>query len=468
MRFLGQIITWASTLVVIRMLSPADYGLMELAMVFVSFLSMIGEMGLGAAIVQRHDMAEEDLQSVYGLILLVSLLLCFSLSCAAPFISAFYKEPQLTLIILFLSLVFLFSGLATVPYNLLLRDLEYRKIAILDFLAALAGSVTTLALAMLGMKVWALVFGVLSIRVTTLVVVIMFRPFFKMPRFTFKGLWPIVSFSCNATLSRIFWYVYSFAAASLIIGKVLGKESLGVYSVALLLACLPMDKIGGILNQVAFPAFSSIQANHQLVGRYFLKATRVIFVISVPVFFGISSVGPEIITIFFGNKWINSVVPLQIIALSVPLRMVRNLLFPALLGIGQSKINLVNESIAVVLMPLAFYVASSWGLVGLSSVWLLAFPIVFVLNLPMVANALHIKPMDIFRDMASPAFAGLLMVTIIYLVRGILPPGMNDVIRLSLFICIGAFVYLGISALVNRRGLEEVLLLMKRKKPHLP
>lgn len=462
MRFLGQLFTWAVTLVVIRLLSPADYGLMELATVFVSFLTMIGEMGLGAAIVQRHDMSDEDLRSVFGLILLVSLLLCLSLSGAAPFIAAFYKEPQLTLIILFLSLVFLFSGLATVPYNLLLRDLEYRKIAIVDFVAALAGSFTTLALAMLGMKVWALVFGILLIRVTTLVGLHMFRPYIKMPRFTFDGLWSIVIFSSNVTLSRILWYVYSFAIASLIIGKVLGTEALGIYSIALFLACLPMEKVSGTLNQVAFPAFSSIQDKPELVGGHFLKATRIIFVIAVPVFLGISIVGPEIITICFGEKWIEAIVPLQIIALTVPLRMVRNLMMPALLGLGHSKVNLVNESIAVVLMSVAFYVASLWGLVGVSSVWLLAFPLVFLLNLPQTAKALHINLMDMFLGMAWPTFAGLLMLASIYLVRGILPPGMNEIIRLLLFIAMGGFVYLGISALVNRRGLEEVLGLMKR------
>ena len=462
MRFIGQLFTWAVTLLVIRLLSPTDYGLMELATVIVNFWAMIGELGLGTAIIQRQNLSEKDLQAIFGLILLISLFLCLSLFGAAPLVAKFYKEPQLTLIIWFLSLVFLLSGLAAVPYNLLLRDLEYRKIALIEFTGTIAGAITTLTLAMLGLKVWALIFGFLSLRVTTLIGLQWVRPFLKWPRFAFDGLWSIFVFSGNVTLARILWYIYSFAVASLIIGKVLGNESLGVYGIALFLACLPMDKVSSILNQVAMPAFSSIQDKPELAGAHFLKATRILSIIAVPVFFGISSVGPEIITIFLKEKWTDAIIPMQIIALAVPLRMVRNLMMPALLGLDQSKINLINESIALVLMSVAFYVATLWGLVGVSLVWLLIFPLVFALNLPQTAKALHITPLDIFRGMASPVFSGLIMLACVYLVRSLLPQGLNDVIRLLIFIATGGFVYLGMTMLINRSGMDEIVRLVKK------
>ena len=462
MRFLGQAVTWGVTLVVIRLLSPADYGLMELAAVFVSFLGMIGELGLGAAVVHRRELREEDLRAIFGLIILVSLLLCLMLSGVAPFIARFYGKEQLTGIIRTLSLLFLLSGLSTVPQSLLMRDLEYRKIAIVSFVSALFGSLTMLALAINDAKVWALVGGALAIRVATLVGTHWARPFLHWPRFAFKGFWSIFVFSGNVTLARILWYMYSFAAASLIIGKVLGAETLGVYGIALFLACLPMEKVSGSLNEVAFPAFSSIQNNPELAGAHFLKATRIISFIAVPIFFGISSVGPEIITIFLGERWVGAIVPMQIIALAVPLRMVRNIMMPALLGLGQAKVNLVNETIAVVLMSGAFYVATLWGLIGVSSVWILVFPLVFVLNLSQTAKALHINPLDIFRGMARSVFAGFLMLISIHLLRDILPVDMNDIMRLLLFVAMGALVYLGITMLINRKGLEEIVGLVKR------
>ena len=462
MRLLSQFFTWGVTIFVVRLLSPADYGLVELAGIFVSFLAMISELGLGAAIVQHRDLDENDLKSIFGLILLVSLLLSVSLSVAAPFIAKFYNEPKLIPIIIFLSLTFMFSGFTTVPYSLLLREQHYRTIAVIDFFAVTFGSVTVFFLALYGFGVWALVANALASKVVSTVGMHLAKPFIKMPNFRFKGLLPLFIFSGNVTLSRVLWHFYSFASATLIIGKTLGKEALGIYGIALYLACLPMEKVGGIINQVAFPAFASIQNDPHLVGAHFLKAVRILTILSVPVFWGISSIAPEIIGVFLGSKWAGAVLPLQIIALVVPLRMVRNLMAPALLGLGHSKINLINETIAAGLMSVSFYFATWWGLVGVSSVWVVAFPLVFLLNLPQTARAICISPLDIFRSMWRPVLAGFVMIAGVEISRRQLPENVSMIWRMIIYITIGGLVFFAMTALTNRRGMNEVIGLMKR------
>ena len=461
-RFLGQVFTWGITLFVVRLLSPADYGLMELAGLFVSFLSMIGEFGLGSAIIQHHNLKEKELRSIFGLILGVSLLLCASLSMTAPLIAKYYSEPKLSPIIWFLSLTFMLSGLATVPYSLLMREQNYRTIAIIDFVSTIFGSITTLIFALYGFGVWALVAGALSTKITSMIVLLYVQPFIKIPLFRFRGMGPLLVFSGNVTISRILWHFYSFAAATLIIGKVLGKEALGIYGIALFLASVPMEKVGGILNQVAFPAFSSVQHNPHLVGSHFLKTTRILTIVSVPVFWGISSVAPEIIGVFLGAKWDDAVLPLQIIALTMPFRMVRNLTSPALLGLGHSKINLINEATAAVLMPISFYFATRWGLVGISSVWLLVFPLVFLMNLPQTTKALFVSMWDVFLCMLRPIFAGLAMIAGIEIFRKSLFGDISMVLRMLVCIVIGATIYLASMFIVNRRGVNEVIGLFKK------
>lgn len=462
LRFLAQFFTWGVTLFVVRLLSPADYGLMDLAGIFVSFLAMIGELGLGAAIIQRHDLKENDLRSIFGLILLVSLLLCASLSLAAPFIAKYYSEPQLAPIIWFLSLTFMLSGLATVPYSLLMREQNYRTIAIIDFLSTMFGSITTLIFALYGFGVWALVAGTLSIRIVSMIVLLYVQPFIEIPLFRLRGMASLFIFSGNVTLARVLWHLYSFATATLIVGKMLGKEALGIYGIALYLASLPMEKVSGILNQVAFPAFSSVQHDPHLAGAHFLKATRILTIVSVPVFWGISSVAPEIIGVFLGSKWAEAILPLQIIALVIPLRMVRNLTAPALLGLGHSKINLINEATAVGLMSISFYFATRWGLAGVSSVWLLVFPLVFLLNLPQTARALCVSIWDVFLGMLRPVFAGLAMIAGIEIFRNTLLADASMIVRMPVLIVIGAVIYLALLFLVNRRGVNEVIGLLKK------
>ena len=462
MRFLGQGFSWAVTIVVIRLLSPADYGLMGLAGVFISFFAGFSEMGLGAAIIQRRDLKENDLKAIFGFLLIVNCIICISLSVAAPFIANFYNEQQLIPIIWFMSSTFLLSGFSILPRALLLREQNHRKVAIVDFLGAFAGSMTTLILAWHGKGVMALVAGVLSIRIVTTVGMHLMRPYIQLPQFRLKGMMSIFIFSGNYTLSSVLWYLHSSAVATLIIGKVMGKEVLGIYEIALYMACLPMDKITGIINQVAFSAFSSIQEDIQLAGTHYLKAVRILSVFSFPVFWGISCLSTEIIAVFLGPKWVEAALPLQIIALVIPLRMVRNMMSPALFGLGYSKIVCANETIGVVLMASAFYVASRYGLTGVSFVWLFAYPLVFILSLPPTAKALKLRVLDVVKGMFRPALAGLVMIIMVELTRRMFPADYSMVVRMVVCIVVGAFVYLAVAVITNRRGLEEVMGLLRK------
>jgi O-antigen/teichoic acid export membrane protein len=242
----------------------------------------------------------------------------------------------------------------------------------------------------------------------------------------------------------------------------MGKEILGIYEIALFMACLPMDKITGIINQVAFSAFSSIQNDIQLAGTHYLKAVRILSVFSFPVFWGISCLSSEIIAVFLGPKWVEAALPLQIIAVVIPLRMVRNMMSPALFGLGYSKIVCANEAIGVVLMASAFYVASRYGLTGVSFVWLFAYPLVFILSLPPTAKALKLRILDVVKGMFRPALAGLVMIIMVELTRRTLPADYSMVVRMVVCIVVGAFVYLAVAVITNRRGLEEVMGLLRK------
>lgn len=461
-KFILQLMTWCVTIIVMRLLAPKDYGLMEIALVFINFFSMINEMGLGAAIVQRNELDVDKLKSIFGYILLVSALFSAILSLFSPIISAFYNEPQLNLVLQVLSISFLFSGFAVVSYSLILRDQQYRELAIIDFASGIAGSAVTLVLALNNFGVWSLVVGMLAIRVVTVVGCQWYRPFIVVPVLKYKGLGDIFRFSGHVVIARVLWFVYTSAAASLIIGKILGSATLGLYGVGLYLACLPMEKVGGIINQVAFPAFSSIQNNSSLARVHLLKVMRILFVLSIPVFWGMSCVSPEIIHLFLGNKWEAAIFPFQIIALIVPLRMVRNIFMPALLGFGRSDINLRMEIVAVIAMPLSFYIGTNWNLEGISYAWLFVFPIVFVINFLQSSRVFNIRLVDVLKSLYLPFICGAFMYLSVYWARMLLGSIVGEAILFAELVAVGAFSYLGISYIINKNGLIEVLNLVKK------
>jgi len=461
MRLLGQLATWGVTIVVMRLLHPADYGVMGLAGVFVSFLNMINTWGLCSAIVQRRDIDEKQMNSVFGIVLVVSLLFYLSLWIAAPFIANFYNEEKLISMIRSLAITFLLSSITVIPSSLMWRDLEYGKLAVIDFVSAISGSAVTLFFAYLGMGVWSLVAGYLMIRLATTVGTQYARPFLRLPSFKIKGIEPIIVFSYRVTASQILWYLYSSAAATLIIGRLLGKEKLGIYEVGLYIACLPMEKVSGIINTVAFPAFSTLQTDPHLAGSHFLKAIRILCFVTFPIFCGISSVGNEIVAVFLGAKWMQAVLPIQLISLIVPLRMVRNLMAPATLGLGRSDVALYIEKVAVVVMPLSFLVGAFYGLIGVCLAWVLVFPFIFIENLYRVARVLDIKVVGVLNAMFKPALSSAFMYLCVYLAKITFLATFPVLTKMILLIVCGIAAY-GVAVLLfNRKMVGEVRALVK-------
>jgi teichuronic acid exporter len=281
------------------------------------------------------------------------------------------------------------------------------------------------------------------------------QPFIRMPGLDMKGMLSFFAFGTYVTLSRITWYFYSRADA-LIIGKVLGKEILGFYSVGLLLATLPMEKISDIINQVAFPAFSSVQSQSGLAGQHFLKAVRVMSFFAFPILWGISSIAPEIIQIFLGSRWGAAAVPMQVIAIVIPVRMISNLLNPAVLGVGRPDISFYNSFVAFMIMPAAFLVGSMWGLLGVSLAWAVVFPIVFCINLSRVVRVLEIRFIDVFAAMRLPFTASVFMYGCVLFVKYASIMDVQIIPKVAALVACGALAYGVMTFIFNRKGLKEV------------
>ena len=158
-RLFSQVFTWAITIYVIRILSPGDYGLMGIATIFIAFLRMLNELGLGAALVQKEQMTLRMQRQIFGLVLVVNVGISLLLYTTAPAIASFYEETRLTPIIRLLSTQFFIMSFLVVPKSQLERNIDLKRVSIVDFVAAALSSVLTLVLALNGFGVWSLVWG---------------------------------------------------------------------------------------------------------------------------------------------------------------------------------------------------------------------------------------------------------------------------------------------------------------------
>ena len=455
-KFFSQLISWGITIVVIRLLTPADYGLMAIALLFINFTMMMNELGLGAALVQKRHLVELEVQQVFGFILLGNLLFFIILFIAAPFISDFFDEKRLILVVQVLAIQFLLAGFELVPMALLERDLDLKKKSIVQLAGQVLGGLCSLSLALNGLGVWSLVWGSMTTSAVRAVGMNLARPCLRLPRFSFIGMKKMFTFGSFVTGERVLWFFYN-QADIFIIGKLLGKELLGIYSVAMHLSSLLMHKTGEVIYTVSFPAFAKVQSEKERTAAYLLKSVRVLSFIMFPVFLGMSAIADEIVYVLLGNKWEAAAIVLQLVCIVMPLRMVSNLFPPLLQGVGRPDISLGNLIFASLFMPIGFLIGTKWGLVGVSLAWIITFPLVLLImlhrTLPLVN--LHIK--DIFQAMAWPLFGSILMYCVVILIRFLIEGVAGVIVTILILIISGVFVYVS----MNRHGWKEVYGLLR-------
>ncbi len=461
MRFASQMLTWAMTLVVIRVLSPADYGLLAMATVIIAFISRLSETGLGSAIVQKIEIEPDALKKILGLTLTINLAMSILLSLAAPALAAFFHEDRLVLLIQVMSLQFLGWAFMVIPDAVLQKQMEFRKRSMMDLAGSIISGGTTLACAFGGWGVWSLVAGTFVSLAWRAVGLNIIMGSWVSPSFSFAGLKPYVLFGGSLSLSGLLWFVYTQADV-FIGGRWLGKEALGYYTVAMHLGSLFNQRISGILNQVAFPAFSHIQNDLQQVGEKMLLGIRVLSFFGFPCLWGMSAVAPEIVSIILGQKWAPAILPLSILTLIMPLRLIGNFVPNALQGVGRADVGLKNAIWTCILMVSAFLVGVEWGLAGLSYAWLVGAPLAFLQETVRSMPALGLRKLDMVKSFLPSALASLIMYCAVAATRMLAGLDSTNLSSMVILVFVGGVTYACSALLLNRPGCDEVRRMLRQ------
>jgi len=462
-KFSSQLLSWASTIFVIRLLAPEDYGLIAIATIFTSLCTVLSEMGLGAAIVQAEEMDDHKLRQVFSLVVYSNCLVFILLWFVAPFVAQFFAQPLVVDILRVQAIQYLIIMFYIVPHSCLTRRMAYKKLSIIEFVSFVINTAVTLTLALFGYGVWSLVIGVLMQILSKTVLINIINPFLSWLTFDFKGFRSTAAYGFYTSLDFILWYFYS-KSDRFIIGKLLNADILGVYSVAMQLASLPLDKVGAIINQVALPAYARIQDDRDKVARYTLKAHNMVCMVAFPVFAGISCTAPVFIPLLLGEKWLDAVLPLQVIALLGPFRVLNNIMMRALAGIGLPRVNVENLSIACVIMPISFLIGVQWGITGVSISWIVGYSIWYLIMLHRVLPKLKIRADQFVANLLGPLTGTSLMylfvIIIQYFFRLI---SMQLLAQLCALVFVGAALYSSVIVLFFRGRLDRAVEILRTK-----
>ena len=459
-----QIIVWAMTLMVIRIISPDDYGLMAITQVFINFMLGFASLGLGDALIQRTETSKDIVARVFGVQIMIALALMALLCLAAYPIAHWYHDPRLVPLIQVSSIGYLFYAFAALPRAFLTKHMRVRPIFIVEAGSGLAGAAAVILLAFHDYGVWALMLGTMAGHLARLILyVVVASEFYVWPKFDLAGIGPLFSFGIFRTLEYTVWMIF-VSADIFIVSSILGATAVGVYVVASNFATMPLSKIAPIINTTIFPAFALVQDQPAEARFYAMKGMRIMAVATVPVFFGICAVAPEIVDLIFGPNWLAAKSVLGILALATSFRAILLIVPNFLQGIGDSRGGFWCTATGAAIFPPAFLIGCQWGVVGVACGWLFGYFAVFALHAVIAARRGGLDVREMLLLPIPPMAAGIVMILAVTAVRRLLPPGMPETLSLLMLIATGAAVY-GATVFLLFRDLAMEMIGMVYRSP---
>ena len=461
-KWIVQLVTWGTTIVVARILTPEDYGLLAMGAVLLAFITLLSESGIGVTVVTVRDITSEQIAQINGAAVLLGVA-SFAAACllAVP-VGWFYESSALPPVIMTLSLTLVITGFRVVPGALLQRDLRFPRLAVIDAAQGLTQAFTTILLAVLGFRYWSLVLGGVIGAVVGTVPTVIARPYrLKLPRW--KTLRPVLPFTRNMLVGRLFWYTYQ-NSDFIVAGKRLGSEALGAYSYAWTLASMPVDKISALVSSVTPAIFATVQNDIPALRRYFLTITEGLAVFSFPLALGMALVAEDFVPVVFGERWLFMIPPLQILAAYAAVRTISPTASNVLVVTGDSRFLMYMAGIAAVALPTGFYIGSFWGTTGIAIAWTIAHPLAVYLPL----NTRLFRRLDLsvpnYLRALWPALSGCaLMAAAVTVARALVPPEFATGIRLALEVAAGAIAYSACLLLFHRKRVKGFIALWRHQ-----
>jgi O-antigen/teichoic acid export membrane protein len=377
----AQVAQRATTLVVTailaRRLLPADFGLIALTLLSVNFISYFQDMGLSAALVQRSELEKDHLDTAFWINVGGGLILGLLGVALSPLISAIFREPRLTILLVVMMVTLPINGLGWASNSLLQRSLSFRAIAIIEWGSVVLSGITAVTLALLGIGVWALVAQNVVVSVVSSsgrLIAASWRPGFSFSKKRFRELF---SFSSGA----LGFFLVNHAMRNVdkaIIGSVLGTTALGFYTIAYNLILLPGMTICGLVGKVMFPALSSVQRDMIRFRRAYLRMARTVAFCAFPLIIGLGATAKIFIPTIYSDRWVASLPILQILIIIGFFEGIA-IWGAAAWALGNTRMSLICAVVSLVTLSIAFSVGVHWGLTGVAWAYVIASPIIFLL-----------------------------------------------------------------------------------------
>ena len=454
-RWVSQVLSWASTIVVARLLTPYDYGLVGMAGLYLNLAMLISQAGIGDAIIALRDITRRNIAELNTISLILGVgLVGVSCALALP-LARFFSAPPLFAILIVSSGTYIFNAFQVVPRALLQRELRFKLLAWIEMLRTLIQIIATVLFAWLKFRYWSLVIGYVLSGVTTSGLTCYCRRHeFASPRFSQLGR--EVRYSLQALVSRVAWYAYDNADFG-VAGRVLGEVPLGNYSVAWTISSAPVEKITNMITGVTPVYFSAVQENTAELRRYLLRITEVLSFVTVPASIGIALSADYLVPVLLGPKWYGVIGPLRLLGIFVAARSVTTILPNLLTAIGDAGFVMWATIGSAILMPMAFLIGSRWGTTGIAATWVFASPVIIAPIYYRVFKKIELEVKEYVSTVLPALNASIIMAIVVLLTRSVMRSESHSLAGLFLIVLSGTLSYSGALFVLHRGRVSRLL-----------
>ena len=459
---LAQIMTWASTIAVVRLLSPSDYGLYAMTQAVVTALAFLNGQSFATSLIQTDRIDERRIGQVFGLLLLLNGGLALAQFLLAPLAARYYGEPLVEPMLRIQALIFLTIPFAALPQELLARRIEFRSQGLVNLASALIGAATALALAWWGFGVWALVYAPIAMFATRAIGLTLAARVLVKPVFDLTGAGDLVTFGGALTICQFLWIVQS-QSDIVIAGRAFDPHELGLYSEALFLTLIITGRFLPPINEVCFPTYAELYKAGRPLGPFFLRVQRMVALVVLPAYVGLSLVAGPAVETLFGSKW-SAMAPIAAgLALAMPAFALQIVCSPATNGMGRPRTYLMTNGAGAVIFPLLFLAGIRFGPQGLVTAWWIGAPILLAFTYALTLPKIAVRWMALAGALAPAIIATAAMAAVVLALRAILPP-LPAPAELALLASAGAAAYLAALLLVAREAVGEIIGFVLRRQ----
>lgn len=405
-RGLSLLINIGSTMVLARLLTPQDFGMISMVAAITGFAGIFSDLGLSTATIQRPDTNQKQVSNLFWINVGLGAVITIIVAAISPVVAWFYKTPQLLWVTATLSLNFLITGLAIQHTALLFRQMQFFAIAKIQIVSTLLGISVAVIMAMHGFRYWALVANSLTASASSVVciwLVSKWRP--NLPQRK-SGVRSMLRFGSDIASFNVINY-FARNLDNILIGRYYGSGALGIYSKAYQLLMMPINNLRSPMDKVAIPILSSLQYEPVQYRSYYIKYISVLAFISMPLVVFMFICSDNIIRLALGQQWIGASELFKILAVCALIQPVVTTQGTVTLSTGHSRRYFWNGTGYACVIVISFIIGLPWGAKGVATAYTIANYLLIYPTLHYSFKGTPVSVMDFSSAIYRPLFAAL-------------------------------------------------------------